>query len=188
MQRLWSAEHRRMRWKNGKGETVEIAVHPPGAALDAFAWRVSTAAVVEDGPFSCFDGVDRTLAVLAGGTLRLQIGAAPACQLDPTSDPLAFAADAPCHAQLFGGVVADLNIMSRRGLWQHRLQRLACAVPIAQASVMAVLVAAPGPATVRVDGVTLDLGPLDALRLEAGQTVTLLDGDGWLAQFDPSSA
>ncbi|MEC4600651.1 HutD family protein, partial [Burkholderia vietnamiensis] len=41
-------------WKNGGGVTREIAAYPPGAALDAFAWRVSVADVGAGGPFSRF--------------------------------------------------------------------------------------------------------------------------------------
>ena len=50
-----------MPWKNGGGETAEIAVSPPGAALDDFDWRLSMARVETDGPFSAFPGIDRTL-------------------------------------------------------------------------------------------------------------------------------
>src|SRR3712207_8945836 len=34
MKILRSSEYRRMPWKNGKGETVEIAVFPPNASVD----------------------------------------------------------------------------------------------------------------------------------------------------------
>jgi uncharacterized protein len=54
------------RWKNGGGKTTEIAVWPPGASLDAFDWRISMATVEQDGPFSEFPGIDRTLALLKG--------------------------------------------------------------------------------------------------------------------------
>lgn len=45
---------RRMPWKNGGGITTEIAIAPPGATLDAFDWRISTARVEAAGPFSRF--------------------------------------------------------------------------------------------------------------------------------------
>ena len=66
-----------MRWKNGGGETAEIAVSPPGAALDAFDWRLSMAKVETDGPFSAFPGIDRTLAILEGEGIRLSVGGEP---------------------------------------------------------------------------------------------------------------
>src|SRR6476619_3067787 len=64
-------DYRSMPWKNGAGRTTEIAVHPPGAALDAFAWRVSIADVERDGPFSRFPGIDRTIVLLGGSGMRL---------------------------------------------------------------------------------------------------------------------
>ena len=70
---LRNADHRRMPWKNGGGETVEVIVHPEGASLSDFGWRVSMATVASDGPFSVFPGIDRTLAVLSGEGMDLSI-------------------------------------------------------------------------------------------------------------------
>jgi len=187
MEWLLSDAHRRMRWKNGRGETVEIAVEPRGATLETFQWRVSTAAVVEDGVFSTFEGIDRTLAVLSGGTLVLSIHEGPEQSLDATSAPLAFPADAPCRARLVGAAVADLNVMSRRGVCRHSLQRLIAGMAFEQTSHEAVIVAAPESAVVQIDGSRLELRPLDALRLPRGHAIVLVSGDAWLAQFDPVS-
>ena len=33
-------------WKNGMGRTRELAVHPAGAGMDDFIWRVSVAEVI----------------------------------------------------------------------------------------------------------------------------------------------
>ena len=60
-----------MPWKNGLGTTTEIAVHPPGAGLDAFAWRVSIADLGASGPFSIFAGYDRTLVQIEGAPMTL---------------------------------------------------------------------------------------------------------------------
>lgn len=54
--RLLAANHRRMPWKNGRGETTEIAVWPEGAGLQDFGWRLSMAGVSEHGAFSAFPG------------------------------------------------------------------------------------------------------------------------------------
>ena len=62
---LRSPDHRRMPWKNGRGETTEIAVHPAGASIDDFGWRVSMAGVAEDGDFSLFPGIAITLTVVS---------------------------------------------------------------------------------------------------------------------------
>ena len=188
MEWLLSDAHRRMRWKNGRGETVEIAVEPRGATLETFQWRVSTAAVVEDGVFSTFAGIDRTLAVLSGGPLVLSIDEGPEQSLDATSAPLSFPADAPCRARLSGAPVTDLNVMSRRGECRHILTRLSVAAAFEQTSHEAVLVAAPTAAIVQVDGSRLELRPLDALRLPKGHSIQLVSGSAWLAQFDPVSS
>jgi uncharacterized protein len=184
MRHLKRTDHRRMRWKNGKGETVEIAVEPPHATVDTFDWRVSLAAVVEDGPFSCFHGVDRTLAVVRGGDLALRLADGPVTALRALGPPLSFPADVPCEASLHGDAVTDLNVMTRRGVWTHRLQRLLEHLPVAQTAHAAILVAAPEAATVVVDGAVVELAPEDALRLSPNRTVTLLGGTAWLAQFD----
>ena len=54
-----------MPWKNGGGETLELAIAPAGAGLEDFAWRISSARVGAAGPFSACAGVDRSLALLS---------------------------------------------------------------------------------------------------------------------------
>ena len=110
-------------WKNGGGLTREYAVGPAGAGLDAFDWRVSAADVGKDGPFSRFDGVDRTLAVLDGDGLELRF-AHQTAWLSPTSDAFAFPGDVPAEARLTGGPIRDLNVMTRRAAWRHAVRRL----------------------------------------------------------------
>jgi environmental stress-induced protein Ves len=63
-------DYARMPWKNGGGQTTEIAVSA-GASLADFDWRVSIAEINADGPFSAFAGVDRTLVLLSGAGVRL---------------------------------------------------------------------------------------------------------------------
>ncbi|MGI3903547.1 MAG: HutD/Ves family protein [Janthinobacterium lividum] len=119
-----AADARRMPWKNGGGETIELLAHPAGAGLDAFDWRVSMATVATDGPFSIFPGVDRTLTVLDGDGLDLFISVDEAVRLTADSAPLGFPADAPCRGRLLGGPVTDLNVMTRRARFSHKVTRL----------------------------------------------------------------
>lgn len=116
---------RRMPWKNGGGETVEIALAPPDAALETFDWRVSMATVATDGPFSSFPGVDRTLCLLDGRGLVLTVGTAAPVHLTPASAPYPFPADSPTAAVLEHGAVTDLNVMTRRGRCTHHVVRIA---------------------------------------------------------------
>jgi uncharacterized protein len=111
-------------WKNGGGSTTEIAVEPSGASLDNFDWRVSMARVASDGPFSEFAGIDRTLAVVSGGGLELTIGGGAPVMLQRGSDSFSFAGDVATSARLSGGEITDINVMTRRGRFGHRLRRL----------------------------------------------------------------
>jgi environmental stress-induced protein Ves len=122
---LRAEQHRAMRWKNGGGITYEIASFPPAdQALDGFDWRVSMALVETDGPFSLFPGIDRTLAIVSGAGLRLTVGDAPEVAIEPHSEPHSFAADVPTDSRLIDGPVTDLNVMTRRGVWRHRVARI----------------------------------------------------------------
>ena len=116
-------------WKNGLGVTREIAVHPPGASLDDFDWRLSMANVDAGGPFSNFPGVERLLAVL-DGRLALRIDGRAPIELGADTPPLAFPGDVPVEAELLAGPVTDLNLMSRRGQVRATLERLHIDAPI----------------------------------------------------------
>jgi environmental stress-induced protein Ves len=118
-----ATSYRRMPWKNGGGETIEIAAHPEASTLETFNWRVSMARVDGPGPFSIFPGIDRTLTVLEGEGLTLRIDGREAVTLTRDSAPLAFPADVPVDAATVGGAILDLNVMSRRGRVAHRVRR-----------------------------------------------------------------
>lgn len=133
MRRLGPADYRRMPWKNGGGETVELAIAPAGASLADFDWRISRATVAAGGPFSAFPGIDRSLAVLGGGALLLHVapvdgGAGPlSVRLTPAGPPFVFAGEQAVTAELTdpdAGPLTDFNVMTRRGRWTHRLQCL----------------------------------------------------------------
>lgn len=113
-----------MPWKNGGGETVEIACFPEGAGLSDFGWRVSTARVAVAGPFSLFPGVDRTLSVLTGDGLMLDFADGAEVRLDQAAAPFAFPADVPVAGTPLGGAITDLNVMTRRGVFTRRVTRV----------------------------------------------------------------
>lgn len=111
-----------MPWKNGGGDTWELAIEPAGAALDEFEWRISSARVTAPGGFSSFPGIDRSLVLLDGDGLGLVAGDGPAFILATDSQPWRFAGEEPVHAEPLNGPVTDFNVMTRRGNWRHVLE------------------------------------------------------------------
>ena len=108
-------------WKNGGGLTREVAVWPPNSNFDDFDWRISIAEVREAGPFSTFEGIDRTMAILSG---RLELRFPErTITLDPRCEPLAFPGDMPSEGIPLDGPVTDLNVMVRRGRVAARVTR-----------------------------------------------------------------
>jgi uncharacterized protein len=120
---LTPADYRRMAWRNGAGRTTEVASHPRGAALDGFDWRVSIADVVRDGPFSRFEGIDRTIALIAGVGMRLD-GSGRSVELRAIGEPHAFSGDEAISCTLLAGAVRDFNLMLRRGRCRGRLDAI----------------------------------------------------------------
>jgi environmental stress-induced protein Ves len=168
-----NSEHRRMPWKNGGGETVEVIVYPEGAGLSDFGWRVSMATVASDGPFSVFPGMDRTLAVLSGEGITLAIDGLGERLLTPKTAPLAFPADAPTTARLAGGPITDLNVMTRRGRFVHRLAHHANEGPLPPARGVRLLLALTPLGVSGGEGLA-GLQPLDAMLMDAGDAVSVV--------------
>jgi environmental stress-induced protein Ves len=170
---VYPAAERQFRpWKNGGGQTAEIAVSPAGAGFGDFDWRISTAIVATDGPFSCFPEVDRVLTVIEGGAMRLQV-AGQVHLLDAASPPLAFAGEAPCTAELLAGPLLDFNVMTRRPL-QAVVTRGPLAVPEPGALARLALLLKPGAGLDRLDLVDLDTcDPALHAALSGVQAVTV---------------
>ena len=152
-------------WENGGGETTEIAVSPTGAGLDDFDWRVSVARVASSGPFSCFLGIDRTIAVLEGAGLRLAIDGRAPIELTSGTEPFAFAGDADVEALLVSGEVFDLNVMTRRRRFFHRLNRIEIpgSARLEATGVQTLLYCAEGEMRVQTPAGSAALGRSDAL-------------------------
>ena len=110
-------------WKNGGGSTTELAIAPPGASLDKFDWRISLATIAADGPFSLFGGVDRSLALVDGPGVFLEIDEAGRFALDADAPLIEFAGESHVRATLAGGPSLDFNVMTRRERCHHKLGR-----------------------------------------------------------------
>ena len=180
MKILRASDHKRMPWKNGGGETVEIAVSPEGSGLASFDWRVSMATVATDGPFSIFPGIDRTLAILDGNGMVLDIEGSTPVLLTTASDPLAFPADIPVAARLQDGAITDLNVMTRRDGLAHRLVRIdvdgSSTLPLPPSTCL--FLCHGGALSFRRGGETGALADGDALLIEDAAAIALeVDGE-----------
>ncbi len=110
-------------WKNGGGSTTEIAIAPVGASLDKFDWRISLATIAAGGPFSIFPGVDRTLALVDGAGVVLDIGDEGRFVLSEDDPIVEFAGESDVSATLTLGPTTDFNVMTDRTRCHHRLGR-----------------------------------------------------------------
>ena len=126
-------------WRNGGGETREIACWPPGS--QDFDWRASIATIAQDGPFSAFNGIDRSITLLEGDGVHLFSEGQIDHHLSGVGEPFAFSGDVALQATLLGGSSQDFNIMTRRGRWAARVQRITTAtmLPVQHAGVLYVL-------------------------------------------------
>ena len=103
-------------WKNGRGETAQIALWPPHGEFGRgdFDWRLSRAAVVEDGAFSSFPGFDRALVIVEGQGLRLDHGGGEPPAVLRALSPYRFSGDDATTATLIDGPIRDCNLIWRR--------------------------------------------------------------------------
>ena len=179
MRILKADEYRRMPWRNGHGETAEVAIRPTGATLDDFDWRVSMARIDGDGPFSIFPQIDRTLAVLRGNGLRLSVAGSAPVDLTRETEPLAFPGDVPADATLLGGTITDLNVMTRRERLKHSMQRLRIAgcFEVALHASLSLLLCAEATVRVEVNAQTATLAALDAILLEEASATLRIFSD-----------
>jgi len=168
-----------MAWKNGGGETAEIAIFPEGATLDTFDWRVSMATVASDGPFSAFPGVDRSLCILKGKGLTLSPASRGPVQVEAAGQPIVFPSEIPIAARLTDGPVTDFNVMTRRGRFRHHVSRMVLTEPgaLRRHGALMLIFLADGEAEIGVAS--------GRLRAACGDTVLVDEADGAEASFSP---
>lgn len=104
------------RWRNGQGSTSEI-LRENLQDNDAFAWRISKAAVTEDGRFSDFSGYDRTLVLLDGKGMRLEHEFSQSQELLEPLELSRFSGAETTAATLVDGPISDFNVMTNPGLF-----------------------------------------------------------------------
>nr|WP_233829282.1 HutD family protein [Paraburkholderia sp. ZP32-5] len=163
-------------WKNGGGVTREVAAFParqPGDAPGDFMWRVSVADVAQAGPFSRFDGVDRTLALLSGaGMLLDEMDGASVVKthaLTQQLDIARFDGEARIDARLVDGATRDFNLMVRRDVARGEVEvwRAGAQLRALDGDVV-LLFCASGAITVTLMG-----GDAQARKLDSGDTLRI---------------
>jgi hypothetical protein len=104
-------------WKNGRGWTRTVASQEAGHLL---RWRVSVADITAAGPFSRFDGLDRTAVMVRGAGLSLR-GEAGLWQFDGPGSLAQFPGELALHCDAPGVPTQLWNVMVQRGQAQAKL-------------------------------------------------------------------
>ncbi|ASP47662.1 HutD/Ves family protein [Cognaticolwellia beringensis] len=107
-------------WKNGKGETVEMAINS-GGTLDNFNWRLSMASVVEDGVFSNFTDYTRNLILIDGDGINLQHNDSKIDRLTKLLDFATFDGGNKTVGNLHSNEITDFNIIARTSAFNTKL-------------------------------------------------------------------
>jgi environmental stress-induced protein Ves len=168
------------RWKNGRGETRELAtggVRPDGT----FGWRLSMADISVDAPFSDYPGIERHLGVVAGGPLELVV-AGEAHRIEVGGTAVTFAGDAVVSARPIDGTVTDLNLMVDDLEWLGSLEAVSSAT-VLPPSPMAMLVSIQDGLTIALTDVAgvvneFELDALDCVLAQGAASITIENARG----------
>jgi environmental stress-induced protein Ves len=156
-------------WRNGLGVQYEIICD--GSLPDDWTWRLSTADITQDVPFSSFPGVTREFCVADGNGVVLNING-----VDHRCEPgsvTTFRGDDVVFATLIDGPMRALNLMVRDGAKHRSLQLNSADAVIADLSVAIAI----GTSSILVfDGDKTELQILDALLINEQKTIRVLQG------------
>ena len=152
-------------WKNGLGVQYEIMCD--GSLPDDWTWRLSTADITQDVPFSIFPGVNREFCVADGNGVVLTInGVEHRCEPGSITK---FRGDDEVYAKLIDGPMRALNLMVRDGAVEKHIDR--------SYSSSAVAVVCVGQTQrIQLDGVESELLVLDAVIVKGGN---LSEANDW---------
>ena len=151
-------------WKNGLGVQYEIACD--GSLPDDWTWRLSTADITQDVPFSIFPGVNREFCVADGNGVVLNING-----VDHRCEPgsiTKFRGDDVVLATLIDGPMRALNLMVRDGAAEKHLSRSFSPATVA-------VVCVGQSQRIQVDGNEFELGVLDAVIVKDGNLSSMSD-------------
>ncbi|MDA0706156.1 MAG: HutD family protein [Proteobacteria bacterium] len=109
---------KRMPWQNGRGSTTELHAEEHDN-YEGPVWRISMADVSSDGPFSHFEGYDRTLTLVKGPAMMLHHESGAKDVLEQRFAMATFKGDIRTHATLHGEEIQDFNVFSLRHYCRH---------------------------------------------------------------------
>ena len=145
-------------WKNGLGVQYEITCD--GSLPDDWTWRLSTADITQDVPFSIIPGVNREFCVADGNGVVLNINC-----VDHRCEPgsiTKFRGDDKVFASLIDGPMRALNLMVRDGAKQRHMEIASGGKHVGEGLSVA-CVAILGPAQVVTGSESTNLSVLDAV-------------------------
>ena len=143
-------------WRNGLGVQYEIICD--GLLPDVWTWRLSTADITQDVPFSSFPGVTREFCVADGNGVVLNING-----VDNRCEPgsvTTFRGDDVVFATLINGPMQALNLMVHDGSTARPLRIARVGQHIIRCQV---IVAIMGSVSVEIANQVVELGLLDAI-------------------------
>ncbi|MDR3388686.1 MAG: HutD family protein [Rudaea sp.] len=182
---LRASGYRRMRWQNGGGWTLQLAVSPESAVQSggAFDWRMSIADIESDGAFSTFANCERHIALLHGIGMELRFDSAPSVRLDRRLQFFRFAGEWQTHGRLISGPVRDFNVIVRRDtiaaeVWHRPLVGPMVFLAAPDTTWFVYLVAGNAAIKNRENLPTLDAGDSLLLEPDASPANIVLTGGG----------
>ncbi len=156
-------------WRNGLGVQYEVTANGP--LPDGWTWRLSTADLNHDVPFSIYAGVTREFCVAVGSGVILTIdGVEHRC--GPHSITT-FEGGSSVQASIIDGPTKDINLMVKLGSPPMHMS-----IHTKGESFQAVeaLVALSGGATLMVDQTEVELDELDAILAARGNAIVVANG------------
>lgn len=156
-------------WRNGRG--VQHEVTADGPLPDGWLWRLSTADLSVDVPFSDFSGVNREFCVAVGNGVDLTIdGMSTRC--GPGSITR-FDGGSTVHASIIDGPTKDINLMVRHGSPAKHLRSHVAGDRITG---VVALLALAGGARLSIDNQIIELEPLDGVLNLSTEVIDLAHG------------
>lgn len=119
MRTYTAADFKLMPWKNGGGTTLELFCLRN--SQDETLFRLSSASVKQDGPFSIFPNIQRILFLISGSGFNLKFPDFDLLMSTPLS-PITFEGEEVINCELLDDECTDFNIMTDRRFGSSKLE------------------------------------------------------------------